>query len=933
MKSKTSVGALLVLIILTSWPHPAGAAQAAGEKHVSGERPRADASPRAARQVLRGQLANGLSYYIERVAGAGEGVRLSLVVGAGDAEALPGEQQVAHVVEHVVVGNLRHVGAKGAIKERAERLGASWGSDAGAYTGLDRTAYSLRVAPDRLAAFPEALDIVREWADPDNMTDAGIARERGIVMEEARRNAPASRHRIEQQMRTWFAGHPKLDYARDPVGTLSARAATVRAFHARWYKPRHMAIVVVGDVDPAAVREAIATRFGDLPTGPVTARSTLLAPQPLTAGHFVPVTGGDQDEQGVQISFKYRAAQPGSAAQVRDMAVARLAEHLFMPAFANLVDAPDGPVRSGGVGGSIGRVAGVEIFSLEASLRPGASRAGLAELLRLVATVRQQGFSGPDIERARAAVLGDLGAGPPSLSTIAAGWETDFVDGAAEPGAAELRAVLAMLTPDEINGTLAHWLDPAHRDIFLAQPASVGGSAVSARELPEIEAAAARAAPAALSPPEIRSPDLDYSRGPVEPRGPDETRDGLMRWTLPSSRATLIFRPTDGADVRIVMRRAGGEARYPPSDRPAVSAAVSLAALSGLGGLDARELTRFLGAKELTVRPLVSEGREGIVAAGPVADWPALLALARAYLKAPQCDAEVFRQMARSRRESADANDPAAVATSIFYARIGAVLGRAVDRDKAALEGSDPEPLCRLYRAMLGDTAGMTIVVEGNLEPAAVYASVAGTLDIPRRSGDAASETALGDAQIASRPIETRGGRTVWRLSPRGTAAKVQLFLQTGVGTDARGAASGDDEAAAAIVGDIVAARLLQRLREVEGGTYSIGARATVADTPDRIILSGGFECEEARADALITAALDELARLRAGGPGAAEMEAARQRLARRVPTGEEIAERWIRYRTIAVAGAVEDAALRRWIAAYVDPSRFHAFILLPEAP
>lgn len=898
----------------------AGSAGGAEARSAHGARPDSD------RRI--GTLANGLSYFIER-GPKGQGVRVSLVVRAGDAEALPGEQQVAHVVEHVVVGNLANVRSKGAIKERAERLGSTWGSDAGAYTGLDRTVYFLRIAPDRLTVLPEALDIVREWSDPDNMTDEAIDRERSIVIEEARRSSPAARHLIETQMRTWFKGHPKLDYARDPAGELSATPGTIRAFHRRWYRPRHMAVVVVGDVDPSAVVEALASRFWGVPPGPVEAGTKPLARQSLSAGHIVPVASSEGEESGLQLSFKYRAAPPRSAARAKQVAIARLAEHLFVPPFANLRDRIDTPIAGGGLGGSIGRVADTEILTVQLASRPGRARAALADGLGLLSAVRRHGFTMSEIERAHAALLEELGTGAPSLGAVASGWESQFVDGAPEPSSADIRAVLSSLTRGEVNRTLRAWLDPAHRDIFVIGMQSGPGQDISAKDLLALELRNATDFKALLSPVAIVRPEFAELPEAVEPQEPKQVEGGMLRWTLPKSGATLIFRKANGQDINLTLRRAGGLARFSPKDAQAASAAVSLVAASGLGGLDARLLGRFMSAQTLMVRPVVTAGREGIVGTSPAADWTDLLRLARAYLVSPQCDRQAYAQMAAEADRSAGGGDALVAATNAFYGKIASAMGQVAEPKAEDLAAVTPEALCKIYHDMLRDTAGMTIVVEGDMEADAAYLGVAAALDIAAATGSAAADRDNAGVMTASPVVETTGGRTVWRMSPTGAAAKVQLVLQTAEKSLDNVQAATDEEAAA-LVGDLLGGRLLQRLREGEGGTYSIGVRAFVADTPGRVILSAGFDCKPERVDLLVSAALEEIARLTVDGPTATETSAVRERWGSRLQRSETIAERWIRYGTLGAPKEPDNVTIRRWIARYLDPRHVHAYILLP---
>ena len=65
-----------------------------------------------------------------------------------------------------------------------------------------------------------------------------------------------------------YAGHP---YANDPQGTVATitklKAADLAAYHRRMIETSRMLLVVVGDVDPAALQKQVEAAFGKLPRG------------------------------------------------------------------------------------------------------------------------------------------------------------------------------------------------------------------------------------------------------------------------------------------------------------------------------------------------------------------------------------------------------------------------------------------------------------------------------------------------------------------------------------------------------------------------------------------------------------------------------------------------------------------------------------------
>ncbi len=72
----------------------------------------------------------------------------------------------------------------------------------------------------------------------------------------------------------------------------------------------------------------------------------------------------------------------------------------------------------------------------------------------------------------------------------------------------------------------------------------------------------------------------------------------------------------------------------------------------------------------------------------------------------------------------------------------------------------------------------------------------------------------------------------------------------------------------------VLTIKLLERLREKEGGVYGVGARASFSKLPKaRYAFSIGFGSAVDKADALITSALDEVKKIQEKGPENGDIE------------------------------------------------------------
>ncbi len=187
----------------------------------------------------------------------------------GSKDERPGKTGFAHLFEHLMFNGSEHFNDD--FFKATERIGAT---ELNGTTGRDRTNYFAN-APK------EALDVLL-WLESDRMghllgavTQDRLDEQRGVVLNELRQyeNQPyALAYRLITR-NTWPAGHP---YAWPVIGEAAdLEAATlddVRTWFKTFYGPANATLVVAGDVEPAAVHEAVRRHFGALPPGPPVSR-------------------------------------------------------------------------------------------------------------------------------------------------------------------------------------------------------------------------------------------------------------------------------------------------------------------------------------------------------------------------------------------------------------------------------------------------------------------------------------------------------------------------------------------------------------------------------------------------------------------------------------------------------------------------------------
>lgn len=237
--------------------------------------PLSPAGPASLDPPTRLVLRNGMRLIIQEHR-ASEIVALHLWVGVGGRDERPAELGFSHFVEHMLFKGTE-TRRPGFIDREVEAVGGR--TNAG--TSLDYTSYYM-LLPARQAT--RGIDVLADVAFNSAFEPQELDRERQVVFEEVRLGEDNPRSSLVRQLYAQvFPGHP---YGRPVLGDEAVlKAATreaLRAYYKRHYVPENMTLVVVGAVDPAEVRSAVARSFGKVP--PAGHHRPTLPPPPSLPG-------------------------------------------------------------------------------------------------------------------------------------------------------------------------------------------------------------------------------------------------------------------------------------------------------------------------------------------------------------------------------------------------------------------------------------------------------------------------------------------------------------------------------------------------------------------------------------------------------------------------------------------------------------------------
>ena len=565
-------------------------------------------------QVQKGQLANGLTYYIHKNTQPQKHLELRLVVKAGSVLEDDDQRGLAHLVEHMAFNGSTHF-KKHELVSYLQSIGLKFGADLNAYTGFNETVYLLPVPTDKREDVEKAFLVLQDWAAGLSFRAEDVDQERKIVLEELRQGKGAQ-DRMNQVLLPAMLGGSK--YAeRLPIGTEDSlkrfKLEAVQRFYADWYRPNLMAVVVVGDLEPADAQALIEAHFAQL-KNPAQQRPRSDSGSPVrTSSEALVVTDPEATHNLAQVLYPVVAAKP-----VVDLGDYRnlIVEQLFAMMLDQRVQALTQQANPPFVGGGSSlepAVPGFRRFSLTAVL----GRAGLSPALDALVQenqrVRQFGFGAAELERAKRNLLGALTQAhaerdKTGSDEYAAEYIRNFLEQETIPGiVAELaytREFLPGITLDDVNAFARATIsvDSAKLALYAGVQSADSTAPTPAELLGAVDAAEKRVV---LNQTETLLP-AQLMATPPRPGSIVSERInpvlGLTELEL-SNGVKVILRPTDFQNDQIHMggQRFGGQSLFSQADRLNAGYAATVVGAMGLGDLSPLDLQKVLAGKSFSL--------------------------------------------------------------------------------------------------------------------------------------------------------------------------------------------------------------------------------------------------------------------------------------------------------------------------------------------
>ena len=826
--------------------------------------------------VRTGVLSNGMRYFIKRNGKPEARVSLRLAVAAGSTVEADDQQGFAHFAEHMNFNGSAHFKNADELVAYMRSIGMRFGADVNAYTSFDETVYMLEVPTDRDTLLDRGVVALSDFAGRATLSETEIDKERGVVLEEWRLGRGAAERIQRKQLPLILRGSRYAD--RLPIGKpeilQKAPSARLRDFYRDWYTPGRMVVIAVGDVEPARMDSLIHRHFGDLPARPKALPTPIFEVPPHQETLVSIATDKEATNATASVYFKHPHRGRRTVADFRRGLADELFSTMLNARLNEIAHHGDSPfLGAAAFAFPLGRT--LDVYGLAANVADGGIEKGIAAVLQEVARVRQHGFLDRELERAKDALRAQnqrtYAERDKSESNGFAGQlVASFLSGELAPGLETTyrltRDLLPSITLSDVGARTQRLTHNDNRVVLVSAPEKPGvavpteeavrgllAQAAEAKVVAWVDTSAGKTLMA-----ELPKPGAVTARRVIE-------EIGTTVLTL-SNGVEVWLKPTDfkADEIQFSAYAMGGVSLADSADFAALSLVPAVVNDAGVGGFKSAELQKMLSGRIVRVTPAYAPYTHGLNGATRPTDLETALQLIHLGFTQPTADPDAFAALQkRLRTFFADRmNSP----EQVFSDTVNAVNtgGFYMNRVPTAeqVDAMTLGPALDFHRQRFANAADFTFFLAGSFSVDSIAPLLA------RYLGSLPSAGKRTSAYLPRGPRFPNGVTTTQvrkGVEPK-SSTRITFFTHAGL--------EELDLHRARACATILTDHLRETLRELLGGTY--GASASVSylvPLPGYTTATIAFGCAPENVDRMVTAALDEVKKLREQGPSAADLQ------------------------------------------------------------
>ena len=821
--------------------------------------------------VKIGKLANGLTYYIRNNGKPEDKVELRLAVNAGSIMETERQLGLAHFMEHMNFNGTKNF-KKNDLVDYLQSIGVKFGADLNAYTSFDETVYILPIPSDDPEKLEKGFQILEDWAHNTTLSEEAIDGERGVVLEELRLRLGADERMQRITLPKMMYGSKYAD--RLPIGTKenleNFSYDDVRNYYNTWYRPDLMAVVAVGDLDVETMEKKIKDHFSGIPKAEnPTKREAYELPNHEET--FIAIASDKEAAfSRVQVMYKdrYEAPEVKTVSDYRESLVKNLFSTLINNRLGELRNSANPPFVFGFsyYGGTFARTKNA--YQSIANTSPEGQLQGLRAILEENERVKRFGFQKGEFERAKKSLLARLekqfnDRDKLESNRIVGSYVSNYLDNNPIPGIEwsfdMTKKLLPTIQLEEIGALINDFLHDDNRVIVITGPEKEGLKQVTEDEvkalLKEVETG------------DIVGYEDEAVRNALIEKMPvsgditkTNSNSNLGTTTLVlSNGATLTYKKTDFKNDEVLFSAysPGGTSLYSDADYIATSFANGGLSQAGIGGLSLTDINKFMSGKIANVSPSIGAFSENFRGSAAPKDLETLFQMVHLYFTDLNKDDEAYNSFIT--KQKSFLGNLMANPQFYFQDQIGKVRNEGNPRytgfpTAEKMDAADYDLAYKKYQERFADAGDFHYFLVGNVDEAQVadfakkyLASLPG-----KNSNEDYIATKFRRKDAFQKHIVNRG---------KDPKSNVSIVWEEEIPYDSNTAM------VVAALGEVLTIKLVEKLREEEGGVYGVGARGRLSKISfSNLTFSISFPCGPENVDKLVAAALAEVKKIKDEG-------------------------------------------------------------------
>src|SRR6185503_12564403 len=477
---------------------------------------------------------------------------LRLVVNAGSILEDDDQRGLAHFVEHMCFNGTRHF-PKHDVVAFLQSTGMRFGAHINANTSFDQTVFQLRIPTDNPTVVDRSLLILEDWAHAVSFESDEIDKERGVILEEWRTGLGAGARLLDIELPVLLKDSRYA--ARLPIGKPEVIRSfpydRLKKFYTDWYRPDLMAVIAVGDFDPATVEGLIRSHFGSIPAT-LNPRPRVNYDVPVQPGtRYIVATDPEMTSTTINVSSIRAAPDQTTINAYRQMTIERVFSGLLSARLSEIAQKPEAPFLDADTSRGL-IVNTAEATTLSALVADGGAERGLAALFTEADRVARFGFTQTELDRFRLSyqqAFAQLAASNDehTSESLADEYIRNFMQQEPIPGIAYENGLVQRFLPEitlaDINALARDWVPDRNRVVAVTAPRKAGAAVPDEAKLAAVLKSAGGGPLTAYVDTVSNKPLLEAVPKPGAIAKTGTKPAGVTEWTL-SNGVRVILDPT-----------------------------------------------------------------------------------------------------------------------------------------------------------------------------------------------------------------------------------------------------------------------------------------------------------------------------------------------------------------------------------------------------